>query len=420
MSGVNEGTNHPMFVAVKTALLLHVPFFASLLLDIMDIRIGKFPENFWPPGLKPTMATDGKTVYIDEDFLHTLKVEEAVFGVCHEVGHAMWEHMSRGKTYTDTGFDGKDFYPVLWNVATDYVINDMLVESKIGSMKRFDHDDPQGKYKKGDPEWLLDPKYRSTMSGEEVYRDLLKNAKKVKGGGGGPGQPGGPGGKGGQDYHIFDTGKISSAEMKRAIQTALDTAKACGKLPGALKRYAEDFLEPKVKWQDILRTTVVMAASRDTSTWARPHRRRLAQQRVYLPRSAAFGCRLIVWVWDTSGSIGQKEMNSFGGECKDVIRTCHPEQVILIGCDAQVASVHEFTQHDEIDWSTTEVGGGGGTDFNPPFEWLKERDIVPDALIYFTDMMGPFPKEDPGYPVIWCATTETEGPFGKTIHIDVL
>src|SRR5271166_5876030 len=203
MSGVNEGTNHPMFVAVKTALLLHVPFFASLLLDIMDIRIGKFPENFWPPGLKPTMATDGKTVYIDEDFLHTLKVEEAVFGVCHEVGHAMWEHMSRGKTYTDTGFDGKDFYPVLWNVATDYVINDMLVESKIGSMRRFDHDDPQGRYKKGDPEWLLDAKYKSTMSGEEVYRDLLKDAKKQKGGGG----------KGGQDTHIFSSGSISPAEM---------------------------------------------------------------------------------------------------------------------------------------------------------------------------------------------------------------
>ena len=411
----NQGTNHPVFVGVKTALLLHVPFFASLLLDIMDVRIGKF-ENLFPPGMPPTMATDGRTIYIDSDFLGTLKLEEAVFGVCHEVGHAMWEHMSRAKVYQDTGFDGAEFHPILWNVATDYIINDMLVESKIGAMKRFDHDDPNGKYKKGDPEWLLDPKYKSNMSGEEVYRDLLKNAKKQKGG---PGA-GQPGGKPGQDHHIFDMGKISSAEMKRAVQTAFDTAKACGKLPGALKRYAEEFLEPKVKWQDILRTTVVTAADRDTSTWARPHRRRLAQQKMYLPRSAAFGCRLIVWVWDTSGSIGQKEMNTFGGECKDVIRTCHPEEVILIGCDAAVASVHNFSQHDEIDWSTTEVGGGGGTDFRPPFEWLKARDIVPDCLIYFTDMCGPFPAEDPGYPVVWCATTPQEGPFGKTIHIDVL
>ena len=409
----SQGTNHPMFVGVKTALLLHVPFFASLLLDIMDVRIGKFEKLFG--GMPATMATDGKTVYIDEDFLNTLKLEEAVFGVCHEVGHAMWEHMMRGKVYEDTGFDGNPFSSMLYNIAADYVINDMLVKSQVGAMKRFDHDDPQGKYKKGEPEWLLDPKYTCEMSVEEVYRDLWKNAKKVQGGG----VPGNGKGKG-QDVHIYDTGKVSSAEMKRAVQTALDTAKACGKLPAALKRYAEEFLEPKVRWQDILRTTVVTSSSRDTSTWKRPHRRRLAQQRMYLPRSASFGCRLIVWVWDTSGSIGQKEMNSFGGECKDIIRTCHPEQTILLGCDADIASVQEFNIHEEIDWHNVEVKGGGGTDFRPPFEWVKEQGLVPDCLIYFTDMCGPFPDRDPGYPVIWCATTPQEGPFGKTIHIDAL
>ena len=117
----------------------------------------------------------------------------------------------------------------------------MLVKSKVGAIKRADHDDPQGRFKKGDPEWLLDPKYTSEMRVEEVYRDLLKNAKKVKGGVPGKGKGTGPG-------LISSTlGKISSAEMKRAIQTALDTAKACGKLPGALKRYAEEFLEPKVQ-----------------------------------------------------------------------------------------------------------------------------------------------------------------------------
>ena len=399
--------SNPNFTAVKTALLLHVPFFASLLLDIMDVRIGKF-QGVFPPG-NETMATDGKTVYIDEDFLNKLSVPEAVFGVCHEIGHAMWEHMSRGKVYMDTGFDGQPFSPMLYNIAADYIINDMLVKSGVGAIKRADHDDPEGRFKKGDPEWLLDPKYTCEMSVEEVYRDLLKNAK--KNGGGGKGK--------GQDTHIFEMGKVSSAEMKRAIQTAADTARACGKLPGALKRYAEDFLESKVSWQELLRTTVVTATTRDTTTWTRAHRRRLAQQKMYLPRAAAYGCDLIVWVWDTSGSIGQKEMNIFGGECKDVIRTCNPEQVILLGCDSAVASVHEFSSHDEIDWSTTEVGGGGGTDFRPPFEWVKEKGIVPDALIYFTDMCGPFPDQDPGYPVIWCSTTEkSEGPFGKTIYVD--
>lgn len=412
MSNQNDGTKHPAFLPVKTALLLHVPFFASLLFDIMDVHIGKFPDKF-PQG-NETMATDGMRVYIDEDFLQSLQVGEAVFAVCHEIGHAMWEHLSRGKTYADLGFDGNPFSHPLWNIAADYVINDMLVKSNVGSMKRFKEDDPQGRYKKGDSEWLLDPKYTYDMAVEDVYRDLYKDCKK-RGGQASPGQAAGQ-----FDRHILEPGRLSPAEMKRAIQTAVDTAKACGKLPGALKRFAEDFLEGKIPWQDQLRTIVTLAASRDTTSWARPHRRRLAQQGVYLARPAAYGCRLLVWVWDTSGSIGQPEMNAFGGECRDIIRTCHPETIYLLGCDSRVASVHQFDDAQEIDWATTEVGGGGGTDFRPPFEWVKEQGLEPDALIYFTDMMGPFPDKDPGYPVIWCSTTEgSKGPFGKTIFVDL-
>lgn len=409
----NQGTKHPMFVAVKTALLLHVPFFASLLLDIMDVKIGKF-DHLFPQG-NATMATDGKTIYIDEDFLSSLKLENAVFGVCHEVGHAMWEHMQRGKAYEDTGFDGNPFSPMLYNIAADYIINDMLDKSKVGAIKRADHDDPAGRFKKGDPEWLLDPKYTHDKSVEEVYRDLWKNAKKVKG------QPQPGAGKGtGQDVHIYDTGKVSSAEMKRAVQTALDTAKACGKLPGALKRYAEEFLEPKVRWQDVLRTTIVTAADRDTSTWARPHRRRLASQRIYLPRSASFGCHCIVVAVDTSGSIGPKELNAFFSELADILRTCHPEVTWVLGADSAVASTVMLEGDHDITGSPPEVGGGGGTDFNPVFDWVAQEGLEPDALVYFTDLCGPFPAKAPDYPVIWCATTGEEAPFGKTIHIDVI
>jgi predicted metal-dependent peptidase len=63
--------------------------------------------------------------------------------------------------------------------------------------------------------------------------------------------------------------------------------------------------------------------------------------------------------------------------------------------------------------------GGGGTDFRPPFQYLEDRHIVPDTLVYLTDMMGPFPREAPHYPVVWCATTKTKGPFGETVHVKV-
>jgi predicted metal-dependent peptidase len=414
-------SNSEEYTGIKTAMLLHVPFFASLLLDIMTVKVGKFPHvfgtaidehgNVLPQHLQETMATDGKTIWIDEDFIKRIPLECSVFGVAHELSHTMWEHMARGKRYADLGFDGEPFDHMLFNVAADFLINDMLVKAGVGKMKY----DANGK-----PEWLLSAKYEhDKWTPEDVYRDLKKNGmpKDCPGGG----RPGGSGGAQ-MDKHIYNSDPINPAEMKRAIQTALDTAKAMGKLPAALSRFAEDFLEPKVKWEELLRTTVITAASRDTTSWARPHRRRLASQGIYLARPSAFGCRLIVWVWDTSGSIGQTEMNLFGGECKDIIRTCHPERTYLVGCDAAVASVHEFGDGEEIDWSNTEVKGGGGTDFRPPFEWVKKQGLEPDCLIYFTDMMGPFPDEDPGYPVVWCSTTadqEGKPSFGKVIHVDL-
>ena len=54
-------SDSPQFTEVKTAMLLHVPFFASILLDMMHIKIGKF-DNVFPPGMQHTAATDGKNI----------------------------------------------------------------------------------------------------------------------------------------------------------------------------------------------------------------------------------------------------------------------------------------------------------------------------------------------------------------------
>ena len=68
------------------------------------------------------------------------------------------------------------------------------------------------------------------------------------------------------------------------------------------------------------------------------------------------------------------------------------------------------------------LGGGGGTSFIPPFEWLEERGIRPDCLVYFTDMGGSFPQDDPGFPVIWCDTTgdyNDRVKFGEIVRVEL-
>lgn len=59
--------------------------------------------------------------------------------------------------------------------------------------------------------------------------------------------------------------------------------------------------------------------------------------------------------------------------------------------------------------------GGGGTDFRPVFAYLEEQAIMPQSLIFLTDLCGQFPEEGPNYPVIWAATTTAQAPFGETI-----
>jgi len=64
--------------------------------------------------------------------------------------------------------------------------------------------------------------------------------------------------------------------------------------------------------------------------------------------------------------------------------------------------------------------GGGGTSFVPVFQWIEDKGLRPDALVYLTDMMGTFPDEPPPYPVIWGSISDPErypAPFGDLVHI---
>lgn len=407
-------SEHPRWTEIKVAMLVHVPFFSSLLFDLMDVQIGKFPHIFG--GLSPTAATDGKRIYIDQDFLSSLKLPEAVFLVCHEIGHAMWLHMDRAMRYRDLGFEGEPFDPRRWNFAGDYVINDMLVKSGIGTM-------PSG--------GLLDANYTNDMQVEDVYR-ALKDELPPKGGGGGKGQPGAgqPNGDGQQaeadgndggtlDVHIMSESSVNDAEMKRAIQTALDTAKAQGKMPAALERFATDFLAAKVSWQERLRYHVTRAIARDATTWSRPHRRRLVTQNLYLPAYTGFGAGDVVVVVDTSGSIGQEELNRFFSELDDILSNCNPTSVTLMGCDSQIGNIFHLSAGDDLKSQKIDLGGGGGTSFQPPFKWVEDQHVTPSALIYFTDMYGDFPPHEPDYPTIWCRTSKVDCPWGEVIDVEL-
>ena len=95
-----------------------------------------------------TMATDGKRIYYNSEFVMSISEDELIFVLLHEGAHIIFQHMLRRGTR-----DHK-----IWNYATDYVINIWLRDRGYTL--------PEG--------GLIDIKYRD-MSSELVYRELTSS-----------------------------------------------------------------------------------------------------------------------------------------------------------------------------------------------------------------------------------------------------
>src|SRR6185369_10042245 len=104
---------------------------------------------------------------------------------------------------------------------------------------------------------------------------------------------------------------------------------------------------------------------------------------------------------DTSGST-ENMLPQFLAEMRK-LNTLISELTVMT-CDAEVHEVVKLTQMDGL-FKNVKFKGGGGTDFRPVFSTVKEKRIIPDLLIYLTDMFGTFPEKGPNYPVLWVSTS---------------
>ena len=84
---------------------------------------------------------------------------------------------------------------------------------------------------------------------------------------------------------------------------------------------------------------------------------------------------------------------------------------------SNVYRVDEFEAGEEIVFS--EKIASGGTDFRPTFERIEKEGYEPACLVYLTDLCGPAPDSAPGYPVLWVSTTDTVGPWGETVRLEI-
>lgn len=363
----------------KTNLILMHPFYATLACNLPWVE----REDI------PTMATDGDHIYWNRKFVDEMSLDETKFVICHEIMHCVFLHMFRR--------GARD--PYNWNVATDYVINDMLTRENIGVMPKGGLSNPQ----------LV---AAGKELAENVYDMLPPPPPQSKRGATGSGA-------GGSLMDELMEPKGTKAElstkqnqMKVKVAQAAQAAKMCGKLSGNLERIVGSALKPKVDWKDVLRR-FVSARAKVESTYARPKRRFLGED-LYLPSLSGERMGALVVAVDCSGSIGPKELDEFAAEIYAIHADCRPQQLDILYFDSEISHHDTYLQDDEPHI----VGhGGGGTAFSPIFTHIAKSALEPAACVVLTDGYCSDYGPPPEYPVLWITTGVETFPWGEVVSM---
>jgi predicted metal-dependent peptidase len=390
----------------RTALLLDHPFFGSLL-----FRLGGRASNSIQ-----TMATDGVSLLYNPAFVETLNAAELAGVLAHEVMHPALQHHTRRA----------DRDRKRWNMACDYAINPLLLDAGLTLPKDV----------------LIDHRFRG-MSAERIYNLIEEQQGQHGSNGEGKNQDGsssnGEGGKeagnpnaGGESIAPTtpggfgqvldapepegdegDTVAEQARQWKIAVEQAENVAKLAGKLPAGVPRSLEQSEAANVDWRELLRRAWSETIPSDYS-WMPPNRRYIWAG-LYLPGVKSEGTGEIAIAVDCSGSINARQLGLFEAEIRSILEGQRPSRVHVLYFDTEVHKGEAYQAGQPI--ALTPVGGGG-TNFAPCFRWLDERGIVPQTLVFLTDLCGAFPREAPAYPVLWASTESRPAPFGQVIPME--
>lgn len=395
--------------STRIKLLLSQPFFGMI-----STRLKLIEETSdW----NPTMATDGRHLYFNVDFVKQLTISELEFVIAHEILHCVFEHFMRAENR----------HRMLWNMATDYAINYILYRDKIGSMLK-PWKDKNGKECK----LLFDTKYKD-MPAEQIYELLLKqNKDKLEqlasmdyhiyidgdsdGGSGDGDDSNGNSAQVGDRISKSDNGeyneknnngaggdqenkgppRISRSQAKELrdefkniiidVMTNLNNSPNAGNTPAEVKRLVSEWLEPKIDWRELIRNTVESIAVSDMSFY-RPSKKSWSNTiDAILPGFIPEETIKIACAIDVSGSISQKQINEFLSEIRGIMDQYKSFEIHLWSFDTKCNAYELFTQDNIDDLMSWEPKGGGGTHIAINWEFLDEKELDVDTMIIFTDL----------------------------------
>jgi len=367
-------------VTARIGLLLRHSFFGNLATRMQLINADEWCS---------TAATDGLKFYYNSRFIMMLKPKEVEFLVGHEVLHVVYDHMGRR--------GNRD--PEIWNIADDYAVNADLKRHKVGEFIKT-------------VPCLYEQKYDGKAA-EEIYDDLMKNVQKIDINslidqmiddhmdGEGEGEGDGDGdqeGKGKRPSMSPEERERVRQEVKQAIINAAQSAEA-GTLPKGVERLIRQHTNPVMPWRELIQTNLTSAIRSDYS-WMRPSRRGWHMDAIMPGMNPGEEIDVVVSI-DMSGSISNKQAQQFLGEIGGMMDSFDGYKVHVFCFDTDTYNPKDFSSENMDLIEEYEPMGGGGTDFDAIFRYLKDNAIDPKRLIVFTDGYPCGSWGDPDY----CDTT---------------
>jgi len=371
-------------ITARIGLLLRHSFFGNLATRLQLINADEWCS---------TAATDGLKFYYNSRFIMMLKPKEVEFLVGHEVLHVVYDHIGRR--------GNRD--PQIWNIADDYAVNADLKRHKVGDFittvpclyeTKYDgkpaeeiYDDLMKNVQYIDIDSLVDKMLDDHMD-DEGDGDEDKDGEEVDGSGKGKGRP-----------------KMSSEERERVRQEVkqaiINAAQGSepGSVPKGVERLIKQQTNPIMPWRELIQTNLTSAIKSDFS-WMRPSRRSWHMDAIMPGMNPGEEIDVTVFI-DLSGSISSEQGKAFISEVSGMMQSFDGYKINIACFDTEVYNYQTYTSETLEDIGEYQLVGGGGTDFDSIFRYLKDNALNPNRLIVFTDGYPFGSWGDPDY----CDTT---------------
>jgi predicted metal-dependent peptidase len=398
-------------LAARIRLDTQWPYLASLCYSLRLVEAA--------PNDVPTMAVDdGWRMYYNPYFVDALNVDELATVVLHECMHCILQHAKRFRSLVSIDAtlnmqEDPEYFHGLWNVAGDCSINETLHEMGVtwpaaSPPLRFAQFSRYGLHANQITETAFFKLVENLVEAEQEPLDC--DCGSISDGSA-------------RGYEIPKDDALAphadSDQQDRVMDTlagAIAAARDQGNVPSALKRWADDRLDPKIDWRRQLavnlRRAIAFVAGRRDYSYARPSRRQSAMHTagstVILPAMRQPAPPRVAIVADTSGSIQPAELNQFIGEISGMIRAVGLSQgIFVIPCDAKAHSVIRLKSSAAIDH--IEFVGGGGTDMGAGIFAAAEINPKPHIVVVLTDGYTPWPDRKPrGIEYVIAALTDPD------------